>query len=126
LVDTGADTNVIKINVLNKNVPITNEKMFLKGIGDIPVETLGYVKVPIDDCRKEIKFYIVHESFPIPRDGIVGKPFLKDNDLSINVKKQILFDDNHMDPAVSQSIKQNLDSLKPKNSFIIPPRCEKI
>lgn len=32
-------------------------------------------------------FYVVHLEFPIPGDGIIGKPFLTENHVIINIGK---------------------------------------
>jgi hypothetical protein len=36
------------------------------GIVVTPVETLGYIEVPVDDRPEKIVFHVVASSFPIP------------------------------------------------------------
>jgi hypothetical protein len=72
----------------------------------------------------KIAFQVVAPSFPIPRDGIVGKQFLKENDLNINLKRQVIFDRENIDSIIHDTeSKKEPEIIQP---FVLPPRCEKI
>jgi hypothetical protein len=124
LVDSGADLNIIKINVVENETIIIENKVTLMDIGVTPVETLGYIEVLVDDRPEKIVFHVVAPSFPIPRDGIVGKQFLKENDLNINLKRQVIFDSENLDSIIhDKESKREPEIIQP---FVLPPRCEKI
>jgi hypothetical protein len=89
---------------------IIENKVTLMGIGVTPVETLGYIEVPVDDRPEKIVFHVVASSFPIPWDGIVGKQFLKQNDLNINLKRQVIFDSENLDSITQKKVRENRKS----------------
>lgn len=77
MVDTGAAPNLIKINRLISKEPIDNKQvLFLTGITDGQIRTLGSVEVSI--LGRTITFHVVPSDFPISRDGILGSEFLCD------------------------------------------------
>ncbi|VVC26736.1 Integrase, catalytic core,Macro domain,Retropepsins,Zinc finger, CCHC-type,Ribonuclease H- [Cinara cedri] len=93
LIDTGADLNIIKINVLQDDVMVSDSKIYkLQGISDQLVSTLGSttLNVSINNKVYETEFHVVNSNFPINGDGILGNPFLKDNQMLIDVGKEEL------------------------------------
>jgi hypothetical protein len=70
----------------------------------------------------KIAFQVVAPSFPIPRDGIVGKQFLKENDLNINLKRQVIFDRKNL--RVDSIIHDKESKKEPEiiQPFVLPPR----
>ncbi|VVC39111.1 Aspartic peptidase domain,Zinc finger, CCHC-type [Cinara cedri] len=93
-IDTGADLNIIKINVLQDDVMmVSDSKIYkLQGINDQLVSTLGSttLNVSINNKVYETEFHVVNSNFPINGDGILGNPFLKDNQMLIDVGKEEL------------------------------------
>lgn len=80
----------------------------LKGINDQLVQTIGLVLIEInmEDITIPTEFQVVHSSFPIPHDGILGKPFILGNKTVINYKTNelILPTENTNVPARSEAI----------------------
>lgn len=81
----------------------------LQGINDRLVNTMGSVVLMISDKNQtfETEFHVVPSSFPIDGDGILGKPFLKENKIIINVdQEEITYPDNATTtiPARSEAI----------------------
>lgn len=90
LVDTGADLNLIKLNVLHDDVQVPDTKIYLlQGINDLTVKTLGYTILSVRNGEQtsESEFHVVPVNFPIIGDGILGKPFLMENQIIIDVGK---------------------------------------
>lgn len=90
LVDTGAELNLIKLDSLKDNILVSETKTYnMQGINDQLVRTLGstVLTIEINDKTYETEFQVVDNSFPITGDGILGNPFLKDNEVIINVGK---------------------------------------
>ena len=87
LVDSGSDLNLIKISALKDEVIVYEEIIYhLKGISDQLVETMGYTTIGIQVGNLTIptEFQVIRSSFPIPHDGILGKPFITGNQTIIN------------------------------------------
>jgi len=90
LVDTGADLNLIKLGALHDDVQVSDTKIFmLQGINDRTVKTMRFTKLTIisGNQTSESEFHVVPTNFPILGDGILGKPFLTDNQIIIEVGK---------------------------------------
>ncbi|KAF0747216.1 Retrovirus-related Pol polyprotein [Aphis craccivora] len=102
LVDTGADLNIIKINTLSDEVIVnTHDRHQLQGINGHLVKTIGSTWLNLDMSNfmsdvsvknklSETKFQVVPSSFPIEGDGILGKPFLKENKIIIDVEREVI------------------------------------
>lgn len=91
LLDTGSDLNLIKLNVLNPNVPVEEtERYSLTGITEQTILTLGKTFLPIQIANHSInaEFHVVHPNFPIKFEGILGRPFLQSNQLSVNFQNE--------------------------------------
>lgn len=90
LIDTGADLNLIKLNSLKDELLVPDTTIYnMQGINDQLVNTMGSVMltVIINDIEFETEFQVVNTAFPITGDGILGNPFLKNNQMIIDVGK---------------------------------------
>jgi len=91
--DTRSDLNLIKINKLKGDTPVNEQnKIYLKGINEKIVLTLGHVKIKLIINKKELEteFTVVNAQFPVPRDGILGHTFLIKNNAIIDVANNTL------------------------------------
>jgi len=59
---------------------------YLKGISDQLVKTMGYttIGVQIGNLTIPTEFQVIQSVFPIPHDGILGKPFITGNQTIIS------------------------------------------
>lgn len=67
----------------------TDKQHQLQGISDQLVRTIGSTQLTINfgTNSRTFEFHVVPSSFPTPQDGIIGKPFLTDNQVVINIGK---------------------------------------
>lgn len=75
--DTGADLNIIQIGSLNDEVTVdTYNQHKLQGISGQLVQTIGstWLTLDIGNLNQKFEFRIVPSCFPMPQDGINGKP----------------------------------------------------
>lgn len=97
--DTRSDLNLIKLSVLNPQVLVDESHCFrLTGINEQVTQTLGKVELTlqINNSNTETEFHLVHPNFNIPHEKILGKPFIKKNELIIDFKtNQVVFADTH-------------------------------
>ncbi|KAL6257817.1 hypothetical protein P5V15_011411 [Pogonomyrmex californicus] len=78
MVDTGAAPNLIKKRCLRLDTSVTeNDTIYLTGITDGKIETLGSAKIEFGS--HEITLHVVPDSFPIAQEGILGSDFLHDD-----------------------------------------------
>ena len=78
--DSGASINIIKGNKINKEWPIEIvEKNFKMGNDLHSSNKLVKIKIRV----KQYNFYVVPENFPIPEDGILGLPLMKNYKYSL-------------------------------------------
>ncbi|XP_060879143.1 uncharacterized protein LOC132951340 [Metopolophium dirhodum] len=74
--------------------------------------------------KRQVRFQVVNNNFPIPHDGILGKEFLEDNKIAIDYSKNeitsTLNEDNFT--VVNQDI-PHVDNL---DIAVVPPRSEMI
>lgn len=87
LLDTGSDLNLIKLSQLQDEIMVDETRKYnLKGINEFIVCTIGLVQldVKIGEEYITIPFQVIHDDFPIPHAGIIGKPFLVNNGLIID------------------------------------------
>ena len=76
MIDTGAARNLIKQKVLNPEVPINSHKILkLTGISDLPLCTLGQVKINI--FGYSTIFNIIPNEVPVEEDGVIGSEFFQ-------------------------------------------------
>lgn len=87
--DTGSETNLIKISSLKDGTEIDNSKTYsLAGISDQLINTLGQVTVNFDNIT--CKFNVVKDDFPILEEGILGVEFLKSEECTLSFPDQEL------------------------------------
>lgn len=62
-----------------------------QGIHEKQILTLDIINIAltIKDITFVIHFYVVNDEFPVKSSGIIGIPFFHDNDISLNLKKNI-------------------------------------
>lgn len=80
---------MIKISTLRDEVIVYEDIIYhLRGISDQLVQTMGYTTIGIQVGNRTIptEFQVIHSAFPIPHDGILGKPFITGNQTIINYK----------------------------------------
>ncbi|KAL4153953.1 hypothetical protein QTP88_001786 [Uroleucon formosanum] len=80
LLDTGADLNLIKLDTLSDNVKINTDQTYsLQGIQKTPVNTMGSVllNIHVGNSTQPNEFQVIPIGFPIPQDGIMGRPLLE-------------------------------------------------
>lgn len=117
LIDTGSEVNIIKIDCLNRGLEVNvNENIYIKGISDKIIQTIGKVTIPliIDDNELEKKFHIVRRDFPILNHGILGHKFLSENKIIIDVANK------------TSIIKTDNEKYDDKICFTLKPRSETI
>ena len=83
MIDTGAARNLIKQVVLNPEVPIISQNVLkLTGINDLPLYTLGQVKINIFGYPTICT--IIPNEVPVEEDGVLGSEFFQNNSVNIN------------------------------------------
>lgn len=68
----------------------------LKGITEHYITTLGSVnlQIQIGSDTRATEFHVVHSSFPVPHEGILGKPFIVGQETIINYQtKELILTD---------------------------------
>ncbi|KAH0546607.1 hypothetical protein KQX54_012055 [Cotesia glomerata] len=97
LIDTGAEINLIREDILEARVEIDeSRKTRLHGITSEAVITLG--KVELDIEKRKTKFDVVGDQFNLEADGILGLTFLEDHGVKINFEdRKITFGNNTFD-----------------------------
>jgi len=107
----GADLNLIKLNILSDDVRVNTDVTYnLQGIQELLVTTMGSVlqDIQIGNSILPTKFQEVPMSFPIPQDGIMGRPLLEQLRAVIDCKQGKLTSDISNDkitvPARSQVV----------------------
>jgi len=96
LVDTESQVNILKINCLQGNLLVDEtNKIYLKGINETIIQTLGKLTIVLVIEGKEIKteFHLVPRDFPILKNGILGDNFLTENRSIINVSNKTIIID---------------------------------
>ena len=96
LVDSGAQLNIIKKSEIPEQMMDTNQRIFITGITNNPIQTLGTVCLYINNLPFE--FHVAPESFSIRYDGILGIKILKEQKLRLdegyleinNIKLQLI------------------------------------
>ncbi|CAI6375897.1 unnamed protein product [Macrosiphum euphorbiae] len=90
LLDTGSEVNIIKLLSLKDDVKVNERILYrLKGINEYFVNTIGSVNITVnfEEEKRQVRFQVVSNNFPIPHDGILGKEFLVDNTIAIDYAK---------------------------------------
>lgn len=117
LLDTGADLNVIKLGSLSDEVKVNVDDTYeLQGIHENLVSTIGSVllDIQIGDSTKQIQFQVVPTTFPIPQDGIMGRPLLEQLKAVFNCEEGTLTSD----------VSENEINV-PARSQVVIPVCTK-
>ncbi|KAL4123449.1 hypothetical protein QTP88_015627 [Uroleucon formosanum] len=87
--DTGSSVNIIQLQCLKDEVKLLpGDKIYLKGINNTLVETIGIVEIPLTFGTftiKKIPFYIVKDDVPLIKSGILGQIFLKEHKALIDM-----------------------------------------
>lgn len=89
---SGAEINLIKLNSLAPNKFVdTIQTKYLAGIHSTPVATLGdtVFTLELGEQKVESPMDIVNNDFPIPRDGSLGKQFLKGQGAVLDLNEDI-------------------------------------
>jgi len=89
LLDTGSSVNIIQLQCLKDEVKLLpGEKIYLKGINNTLVETIGIVEIPLTFGTftiDKIQFYIVKDDVPLIKSGILGQIFRKEHKALIDM-----------------------------------------
>lgn len=110
LVDTGNDLNIVKLSSLKPETLVDESvKYHLLGINDHSIQTLGKTILHLQIGKNTFKteFHVVHSHFKILSNGILGKPFLKNTQSSINFRENKL-------------------TMEETQTVTLPPRSESI
>lgn len=122
LVDTQADVSIIKHNaILNKYLINRNETIWLKGITDESIESMGtvYCDLNFGSIKVRTKFNVVKDDFPIPSNALLGKDFIYENFCRIDYG-DMTFTVRNGDTEIILPIKTG-----PKgNTVVVPARSE--
>lgn len=115
MVDTGANTSLIKACKLNSNTYFNSrDKLILQGLSvNTPVETVGTCLIPVQvgDSTIDIKFHILNQATNVPFDGLLGKDFLQKESAIISYQSRTL-------SLKSSTIPINLNHQKFENQNI--------
>lgn len=115
LVDSGADVSFIKISSLKDEILVSEPlEQNLSGITGHSLHSLGTttLSLQIGHEVRATEFQIAPSSFPVPYDGILGKPFIIGLETIVNYKtKQLILTDN---PS-NLNIAEQPESLVPSN-----------
>ena len=96
MIDTGADLNVIKQEIISPEISIYTDVVYnLKGITDSNLSTMGYIKVKF--LSTEIEIHVV-ETLPIAQDGLLGTTFFKEIGASIDFSKSAVLVEDYILP----------------------------
>jgi Retroviral aspartyl protease./Reverse transcriptase (RNA-dependent DNA polymerase)./Integrase core domain. len=123
LIDTQADISLIKEHVLLKPTNIDSRyRIQIQGITRDTVSSLGNISSKLylnADTLINQQFQVVHSSFPIPADGILGKDFIKANRCTLDFNSMYLTvcnDNRYLNlPLIQETTTTHIS---------IPPRCE--
>ena len=97
LVDSGAESNLIKIGILPPDIEINiDEPLYLVGIGPKVMPTLGCVELKI--LGVSARFLVVEDNFQMPENGLLGAEFFTKANATINFKDQKLEANNKSTP----------------------------
>jgi hypothetical protein len=117
LVDSGADVNFIKVSSLKDEI-LVNEptEQNLSGITEYTLHSLGTTNLTLCLGQEErtTEFHVAPSSFPVPYDGILGKPFIIGLETILNYKtKRLILTDNQnqLNLANPSELLQELDSV---------------
>lgn len=119
LVDTGADVNLIKLSALNDHVHIKiNNAASITGVTATRAYTLGTCELEL--MGKMTLFHVVKTNFPITVEGILGRPFLRQEKSNVSFYHNALVTNSRpispipfIDPESEKSRKELAPEIKP-------------
>lgn len=117
MVDSGADVNFIKVSSLKDEILVDEPtEQNLSGITGHTLHSLGTTNLTLclGPDERTTEFHVAPSSFPVPYDGILGKPFIIGLETILNYKtKQLVLTDNQNQPnlAYPSELLQELDSV---------------
>lgn len=98
----------------------------LKGITEHCITTLGSVnlQIQIGSDTRATEFHVVHSSFPVPHEGILGKPFIVGQETIINyqTKELILTDPSEitLEPRAETLMAVQAQNFTENSNILIP------
>ncbi|KAL4088932.1 hypothetical protein QTP88_024010 [Uroleucon formosanum] len=113
LLDTGAYLNLIKLDTLSDNVKVNTDQTYsLQGIHKTPVNTTGSVllDIHVGNSTQPTEFQVIPMGFPIPQDGIMGRPLLE--------QLKVVIDCNQ--GTLTWDIPTNEITVPPRSQVVIP------
>ena len=89
MIDSGAQPNVIKVNVLDPatTIDISGNRCII-GVSAEPMPTIGSIRLKIDEFVED-EFLVVAKNFPIPACVILGAHFCEINSAKIDFRTNI-------------------------------------
>jgi len=112
---------MIKLSELKKNILVDETTVYkLTGINSQPVYTIGSVVLRIQLGTKDTTavFQVTHDNFPIAEAGILGAPFLRDNEININFRTSTLSIDSPNHPEPRESVPTII--IQPRSETLVP------
>lgn len=116
---------MIRISALKDEILVYDSTIYqLRGITDHYVNTLGSttIEIQVGNDKRKTEFHVVHSSFPIPHEGILGKPFIVGNEAIINYQTKELILNNPIDVTLqprTETLVAVRASNKPENLNVI-------
>ncbi|KAE9523134.1 hypothetical protein AGLY_016475 [Aphis glycines] len=129
LVNTGSDVNMIKLSELKKDILVNESTIYkLTGINPQPVFTIGSVtlRVQLGTHETIAIFQVIHDNFPISEAGILGAPFLRDNEINLNFRTSTLSLEplSHSEHPEPQRMSPTL-TIQPRSETLVPVLTDK-
>ena len=88
LVDPGSDVYLMKIKALKGAIIVGNNPIGITGITAEIVDPFGSVNLTI--LNKLIEFQVIGNDFPISTDGILGRPYLREEQANMSFRHNTL------------------------------------
>jgi len=127
MLDTGSEVNIIKISALKDDTMVyENTILSLAGITEHLTRTLGttILQLKMGSILYPTEFHVVQSVFPIPHDGLLGKPFIigRETILNFKTKELILTDpsDIELQPRTETLIAIPFRKQEEGEIFLIP------
>ncbi|XP_034946183.1 uncharacterized protein, partial [Chelonus insularis] len=116
MIDSGASPNLLKFSYVNDPTTIDKSKIVeLHGIANVPIKTLGRVKVKL--FNKETVCHVIPDTLSIPHAGLVGSRFFATHGVKIDYKNKVMKVDNVKYPFKKANRVED-------GVMCIPPRSE--
>jgi len=124
MLDSGADVNLIKENLVRPSVQINQyNTLRLQGISPNPVSTSGTVNILL--LGKQTEFHLIPNNAPFTQDGILGIEFLKMHNAVLDFKhRQLLCDDANVPFFESEHVLLKPRSVTPFHILISNPEIK--